>query len=82
MSQVIMQEGDNNPKLIDNMEKTVLVTTRYPAGLNPICRGRSSDLSLYCAFPVVTSGKEYNKFPRREGLTATGIVPDSHRIPF
>lgn len=82
MSQVIMQEGTIIQNLLTIWSKIVLVTTRYPAGLNPICRGRSSDLSLYCAFPVLTSGKEYNKFPRREGFTATGIVPDSHRIPF
>ena len=38
---------------------------------------------VYCAFPVKTSGKStINNILQRGGNTATGIVPDSHRIPF
>jgi|GEM_PF-6815847 len=50
-------------------------------------KGRSSDLFNYNAFPaikpvakIVAIATAYNK--QSYELTATGIVPDLHRIPF
>ena len=68
------------------MIKTSFDSHPYPAGTNrknaqvgllthPVCR----------AFPAFASGKECNKHKLPEWksrYTATGIVPDSHRIPF
>ena len=59
----------------------------YPAGTNRSkCTGRSSDSSPFVApSQLFASGKECNKpklFMKESGYTATGIVPDSHRIPF
>lgn len=47
--------------------------------------GRSSDLSPYSRLPELNQWqKNANKYFLAENLrlTATGIVPDSHRIPF
>ena len=68
------------------IKKQVLILTRIlqvsivlnaQVGLltHPVCR----------AFPAFASGKECNKpklLKQESGYTATGIVPDSHRIPF
>ena len=68
------------------IKKTSFDSHPYPAGTNrknaqvgllthPVCH----------AFPAFASGKECDK-PKlldvESGYTATGIVPDSHRIPF
>lgn len=48
-------------------------------------QSRSSDLSRLSRLPSTcfTSGKRAINFSSREGgNTATGFVPDSHRIPF
>ena len=61
-----------------------MIMTCVPAGKNPKCKGRSSDSFFGRAFPIfMISGKEYDQHvPQRIELTATGIVPDFHRIPF
>ena len=87
----MLQKGYGRPILCPNRLKKTMIKTSfdshpYPAGTNrlnaqvgflthPVCR----------AFPAFASGKECNKpkLPKQEsGYTATGIVPDSHRIPF
>jgi hypothetical protein len=61
-----------------------MIMTCIPAGKNLKCKGRSSDSFFGCAFPILKiSGKEYSQHvPTWIELTATGIVPDFHRIPF
>ena len=69
------------------IKKTSFDSHPYPAGTNrknaqvgllthPVCH----------AFPAYASGKECDKpkllFGWEQGYTATGIVPDSHRIRF
>ena len=68
------------------IEKTSFDSHPYPAGTNRLNAqvGLLTHL-VCCAFPVFTSGKECNKLKLSEWksrYTATGIVPDSHRIPF
>ena len=58
----------------------------YPAGTNRSkCTGRSSDSSRLSRLPSFRQWQRMQQtklFMKESGYTATGIVPDSHRIPF
>ena len=64
-----------------------MILTRIPAGIILKCiKVGLLTHPVYRAFPAFASGKECDKpkllFIIGAGYTATGIVPDSHRIPF
>jgi hypothetical protein len=62
----------------------MLISTHIPVGSNPL-KHKAGLLTypFYHAFPISISGKECDKqTPDGVGFTATGIVPDSHWIPF
>ena len=62
----------------------MLISTHIPVGSNPL-KHKAGLLTypFYHAFPISISGKECDKqTPDGVGFTATGIVPDLHRIPF
>ena len=77
---ILYEIADNESQ---EYKKDFIHDTFSPESITLAVRGRSSDLFPPCGLPALILGSD-----PKDGtelvlkLTATGIVPDSHRIPF